>query len=62
VLGVDFVAIEVQLVMVELGKVKEMSSLELIVPGLVDTGLVKQESILALINALVIVYLDLPEE
>jgi hypothetical protein len=62
VLRVDFVAIRVQLVMVELGKVKEMSSLKLIVPGPADMGLVKQESLLTLINALVIMYLDLPEE
>ncbi|HEX3642015.1 MAG TPA: hypothetical protein VHV10_12050 [Ktedonobacteraceae bacterium] len=48
--------------MVELGKVKEMSSLKLIVPGPADMGLVKQESLLTLINALVIMYLDLPEE
>jgi hypothetical protein len=62
VLGVDFIAIGVQPVMVELGKVEEMFSLELVVPGPVDMGLVKQESLLALINALVIMYLDLPEE
>jgi hypothetical protein len=62
VLGVDFVAIRVQLVMVELGEVEEMSGFELIMPGPAGAGLVKQESLLALLDALVIVYLDLPEE
>ena len=48
--------------MVELGQIEKMSGLELIVPGSAKAGLVQKKGLLTLFNALVIMYLNLPEE
>jgi hypothetical protein len=61
VLGVNLFAVCVHFLLVELGEVEEMTSLELVVPRLVFTSLIQEQGPLALGDALVAMVLNLPE-
>lgn len=62
VLGVDLFAVHIHFLLIELGKVEEMTGLGLVVPCLACMSLIQKQGLLALSNALVFMVLNFPEE
>lgn len=61
VLGVDLFAVRIHFLLIELGKVEEMTGLGLVLPRLACTSLIQKQGLLALSDDLVFMVLNLPE-